>query len=180
MTAPEVQGFAIFPDGSHLFLWKDFDRTIRELEKISPADANGFVEFGLRLRRFGQIMRPFIFCTTPPRRSEVMAAFDQAGEAELYNEFVLGSVRSLLEKYFVSEHIKGFPHTLWPGFHLGRPGYARRSLSIRLSRNRRVREDDRPLGLRQRRDGRHNSGARPCGNSAWGPTSAPPLRSARS
>jgi phytoene dehydrogenase-like protein len=108
MTAPEVQGFAIFPDGSHLFLWKDFDRTIRELEKISPADANGFVEFALRLRRFGQIMRPFIFCTTPPRRSEVMAAFDQAGEAELYNEFVLGSVRSLLEKYFVSEHIKGF------------------------------------------------------------------------
>jgi phytoene dehydrogenase-like protein len=108
MTAPEVQGFAIFPDGSHLFLWKDLDRTIRELEKVSPPDAKGFVEFALRLRRFGQIMRPFIFCTTPPRRSEVMAAFDKAGEAELYNEFVLGSVRSLLEKYFISEHIKGF------------------------------------------------------------------------
>jgi phytoene dehydrogenase-like protein len=96
MTAPEVQGFAIFPDGSHLFLWKDLDRTIRELEKVSPPDAKGFVEFALRLRRFGQIMRPFIFCTTPPRRSEVMAAFDKAGEAELYNEYVLGSVRSLL------------------------------------------------------------------------------------
>ena len=108
MTAPEVQGFAIFPDGSHLFLWKDVDRTLRELERISPADAKGFLEFGIRLRRFGQLMRPFIFCAAPPRRSDVMRAFEDAGESELYNEFILGSTNSLLEKYFSSDHIKGF------------------------------------------------------------------------
>jgi len=108
MTAPEVQGFAIFPDGSHLFLWKDVDRTLRELERMSPADAKGFLEFGIRLRRFGQLMRPFIFCAAPPRRSDVMRAFEEAGESALYNEFILGSTRSLLERYFTSDHIKGF------------------------------------------------------------------------
>src|SRR5262249_30367312 len=108
MWAPEVQGFAIFPDGSHLLLWKDVDRTIRDLAQISKQDARGFVEFGLRLRRFGQLMNQFQFCSTPPKRYEVIAAFERAGERELFNEFVLGSTRALLERYFSSDHIKGF------------------------------------------------------------------------
>jgi phytoene dehydrogenase-like protein len=37
----------------------------------------------------------------------VMKAFDDAGEAALFNEFVLSSTRNLLDRYFVSEHIKG-------------------------------------------------------------------------
>ena len=41
MAAPEVQGFALFPDGSHLFLWKDVDRTIRTLVRLR--------EMGVRL-----------------------------------------------------------------------------------------------------------------------------------
>lgn len=108
MTAPEVQGFAIFPDGSHVFLWKDIDKTLRGLERISAEDARGFVAFGARLRRFGELMKPFQFRADPPARSEVLRAFEEAGEAELFNEFVLGSTRGLLEKYFRSDHIKGF------------------------------------------------------------------------
>jgi len=108
MTAPEVQGFAIFEDGSHLFLWKDVDKTIRELARISERDARGYIEFGTRLRRFGQLMKPFQFCAHPPSRSEVLKAFEDEGETELFNEFMLGSTRALLEKYFASDHIKGF------------------------------------------------------------------------
>jgi phytoene dehydrogenase-like protein len=108
MTAPEVQGFAIFEDGSHVFLWKDVDKTLRELERISPQDARGYIEFGARLRRFGQLMKPFQFCADPPSRSTVLKAFEDEGETELFNEFMLGSTRGLLEKYFTSDHIKGF------------------------------------------------------------------------
>lgn len=107
MTAPDVQGLALFPDGSHFFLWKDLDRTIRELERFSRSDAKGLIEFGARFLRFEEIVRPFRFVATPPSRGEVMKAFDDAGEAELYNDFVLASTRSLLDKYFTSEHIKG-------------------------------------------------------------------------
>jgi phytoene dehydrogenase-like protein len=102
-----VQGFALFPDGSHFFLWKDLDRTVRELERFSRRDAQGLIEFGARFLRFEEINRPFRFLSTPPSRSEVMKAFDDAGEAELFNDFVLASTRSLLDKYFVSEHVKG-------------------------------------------------------------------------
>ena len=108
MYAPEVQGFAIFEDGSHVFLWKDVDKTLRGLERISPQDARGFIAFGARLRRFGELMKPFQFRTDPPTRSEVLRAFEEAGETELFNEFVLASTRALLEKYFSSDHIKGF------------------------------------------------------------------------
>ncbi|MFO1055534.1 MAG: NAD(P)/FAD-dependent oxidoreductase [Dongiaceae bacterium] len=105
--APDVQGFALFKDGSHLFLWKELDRTLRELERYSPRDARRFIEFGARFRRFGDILRPWLL-RPPPSRSELLQAFEEAGEDELLNEFVLGSARDVLEKYFESEHIKGF------------------------------------------------------------------------
>ena len=107
MTAPEVQGLAIFPDGSHVCLWKDLDRTVRELERISQRDAQGFLEFGIRLQRFGRLMKPFLFRADPPKRSEVMKAFEDAGETELYNEFMLASTNGLVEKYFSSDHVRG-------------------------------------------------------------------------
>ena len=44
MYAPDVQGFALFDDGSHLFLWKELDRTLREIEKHSRRDAERFIE----------------------------------------------------------------------------------------------------------------------------------------
>ncbi|MGE3873382.1 MAG: phytoene desaturase family protein, partial [Parvibaculaceae bacterium] len=107
MTSPDVQGLALFPDGSHFFLWKDLDRTLRELERYSREDARGLIEFGARFLRFEEIIRPFRFTATPPSRGAVIKAFDDAGEAELFNDFVLSSTRNLLDKYFVSEHIKG-------------------------------------------------------------------------
>ena len=107
MTAPDVQGLAIFPDGSRVCLWKDLDKTVRELERISERDAQGFLEFGIRLQRFGRLMKPFLFRADPPKRSAVMKAFEDAGEAELYNEFMLASTNGLVEKYFSSDHVRG-------------------------------------------------------------------------
>jgi len=107
MTAPDVQGLAIFPDGSHVCLWKDLDRTVRELERISQREAQGFLEFGIRLQRFGRLMKPFLFRADPPKRSEVMKAFEDAGETELYNEFMLASTNGLVGKYFSSDHVRG-------------------------------------------------------------------------
>ena len=108
MEAPDVQGFALFPDGSHVFLWKDPDRTIRALETISKDDAKGYLEFGTKLKRFGELMRPLHFDENVPTRSEVMKVFENAGETQLLNEFMFGSTRSLLQKYFTSEHVRGF------------------------------------------------------------------------
>lgn len=106
MYQADVLSFSLFRDGSHMFLWKELDRTLREIERYSPRDAQRFVDFGLRLRRFADLVRPWLL-EPPPSRSEVLRTFEEAGEEELFNEFVLISSRDLLDRYFESEHLKG-------------------------------------------------------------------------
>ncbi|MGD9536362.1 MAG: phytoene desaturase family protein [Alphaproteobacteria bacterium] len=107
MYAPDVQGFSLFEDGSHLFLWAELDRTLREIERYSRKDAEAFLLFGSRFRRFGEILFPFM-AMPPVPRSEVFKAFEAAGEEALLDEFLLGSARDLLDRYFESPHVKGF------------------------------------------------------------------------
>lgn len=70
MYQSDVLGFSLFRDRSRMFLWKELDRTLREIERYSERDARRFVEFGLRVRRFADIATPWLL-QPPPRRSEV-------------------------------------------------------------------------------------------------------------
>lgn len=106
MYQTEASEISIFPDGSHLFMWKDMDRMLKEIEKFSKADAQAFLDFGLRVKRFASILTPFLL-SPPPSRSQVVAAFEAAGAEDLFNELVLLSTKDLLDRYFTSEHIKG-------------------------------------------------------------------------
>jgi phytoene dehydrogenase-like protein len=106
MYQADVLSFSLFRDGSHMFMHREVDRTLREIERHSPKDAERFVEFGLRLRRFADIASPWLL-QPPPSRSDVMRTFEEAGEEDLFNEFVLLSARDLLDRYFESEHLKG-------------------------------------------------------------------------
>ncbi len=97
---------SIFPDGSHLFVWKDMDKTLKEIETFSTGDAAAFLEFGLRVKKFASILTPFLL-SPAPSRSQVLAAFEAAGAEDLFNEMVLLSTKDLLDRYFENEHIKG-------------------------------------------------------------------------
>jgi phytoene dehydrogenase-like protein len=107
MYQSDVLGFSLFRDRSRMFFWKELDRTLREIERDSERDARRFVEFGLRVRRFADLATPWLL-RPPPRRSEVMRAFEEAGEEQLFDDFVLLSTRDLLDRWFESEHLKGF------------------------------------------------------------------------
>jgi phytoene dehydrogenase-like protein len=102
----DVASFSLFRDGSHMFMYPELDRTLREIEAHSPADARAFLDFGLRMQRFSSIVTPFLL-RSPPTRSEVLRAFEEAGEPELFDEFVLLSTKDLLDRYFESDHVKG-------------------------------------------------------------------------
>ncbi|MEA2406554.1 MAG: hypothetical protein QOE69_673 [Thermoleophilaceae bacterium] len=106
MYQSDVLSYSLFRDGSHMFFWKEVDRTLREIERHSRRDAQRFVEFGVRLQRFAQIATPWLL-QPPPARSDVLRKFEEAGEEDLFNEFVLLSARDLLDRYFESEHLKG-------------------------------------------------------------------------
>ncbi|BBY27486.1 phytoene desaturase family protein [Mycolicibacterium sediminis] len=106
MYQTEANEVSIFPDGSHLFVWKDMDKTLKEIEKFSKRDAAAFLDFGLRVKKFASILTPFLL-SPAPSRSQVLAAFEAAGAEDLFNEMVLLSTKDLLDRYFENEHIKG-------------------------------------------------------------------------
>lgn len=106
MYQTEANEVSIFPDGSHLFMWREMDRTLKEIAKFSKRDAQAFLDFGLRVKKFASILTPFLM-SPAPSRSQVMAAFEAAGAEDLFNELVLLSTKDLLDRYFDSEHIKG-------------------------------------------------------------------------
>ncbi|WP_197380907.1 phytoene desaturase family protein [Mycolicibacterium mengxianglii] len=101
----DALSFSLFRDGSSFTMWKETDRTLRELEKINKKDAQAFLDFGVRLQRFAGLVTPYLL-TSPPERSEVLAAFEAAGEQTLFDEFTLLSVRDLLDRYFEDERLK--------------------------------------------------------------------------
>ncbi len=106
MYQTEANEVSIFPDGSHLFMWKDMDKTLKEIERFSKSDAAAFLDFGLRVKKFASILTPFLL-SPAPSRSQVLAAFEAAGAEDLFNEMVLLSTKDLLDRYFENEHIKG-------------------------------------------------------------------------
>lgn len=101
----DALSFSLFRDGTSFMMWKETDRTLRELEKINKNDAKAFLDFGVRLQRFAGLVTPYLLAS-PPQRSEVLAAFEAAGEQTLFNEFTLLSVRDLLDRYFEDERLK--------------------------------------------------------------------------
>jgi phytoene dehydrogenase-like protein len=101
----DALSFSLFRDGTSFTMWKETDRTLRELEKINKKDAQAFLDFGVRLQRFAGLVTPYLL-TSPPERSEVLAAFEEAGEQTLFDEFTLLSVRDLLDRYFTDERLK--------------------------------------------------------------------------
>ncbi|MET0451389.1 MAG: NAD(P)/FAD-dependent oxidoreductase [Mycobacterium sp.] len=106
MYQNEALEVGLFPDGSHMFLWRDMDRTVKEFEKFSKNDAKSFLQFGLRIKQFASIITPFLM-RPPTGRSEVLEAFERAGASGLFDEFVLSSIKDLLDRYFESDNIKG-------------------------------------------------------------------------
>lgn len=107
MYQGDALGYSLFKDGRQMFMWKELDRTLREIERYSAKDARRYLDFGLRLQRFAELVTPYLL-REPPSRSELLEVFERADEQDLFNEFVLLSARDLLDRYFESEHLKGF------------------------------------------------------------------------
>jgi phytoene dehydrogenase-like protein len=106
-VAPEMQEMALWSDGDHVMLWQEVDRTLRSIEAHSKEDGPNFMRFATRLRRFGDITQSALL-SDPPTADELHHAFAQAGESELFEEFILLSAEELLSRYIKSDRLRGF------------------------------------------------------------------------
>ena len=98
----------IATSGESFALYRELDRTLAELERAFGRDeAEAFVRFGARLQRVAGIVRPALLAD-PPSFEQLRAAFAEAGDAALFEPFMVGSVGDLLSAYLKAEPLKGF------------------------------------------------------------------------
>jgi phytoene dehydrogenase-like protein len=88
---PEVRALALNPDGPSLCLFRNQDRTVSGLEKVSTHDAKSFPEFERSFARIGRVLAPLMTMTPP--------SIDKPAAAEMWNLGKLGlSFRSLAKQ----------------------------------------------------------------------------------
>ena len=100
----ECGGFAPFSDGTSLMFYPNVEKTRNELQKICPEDVEVYFQFEADVELAANVLEPF-FLQESPTLGKVADAFQQAGLGHLFEQFFVGSVRSLLEARFKSEKL---------------------------------------------------------------------------
>jgi phytoene dehydrogenase-like protein len=107
-----------FPDGTAVAWWPERERTVAELRRLSPPDADTFVRVDDRLKRLARYLQPF-FLEPPPdvhatgvggvlealrvgRRFHGISG-DEIAEMVV---FLTGSLGSFLDRHYESEKVK--------------------------------------------------------------------------
>src|SRR5580698_5113005 len=65
VDAKDPAFFSPFPDGRHLFMWQDRDKTLAEIAKFSTSDAEAYPKYEAHLERLA-IVAESLLLTTPP------------------------------------------------------------------------------------------------------------------
>jgi len=110
--------FTPFPDGRHLFLGPDEGMNLREVAKFSTKDAEAYPKYEKMLERVADVIEPTL-TQTPPN----IVSPGISGSWKLFNlgrsmqklgthmgeaiEVLSGSARTILDRWFESEELKG-------------------------------------------------------------------------
>ncbi len=110
--------FTPFPDGRHLFLWRDGRATCREIEKFSPRDAAAYPQYEAELERLARFVERYLLRTPPNlirRRVSDLLGLARLGweslklaDIDLHRliKMLAQSVSQFLDEWFESEAIK--------------------------------------------------------------------------
>ncbi|MFN8150463.1 MAG: NAD(P)/FAD-dependent oxidoreductase [Solirubrobacterales bacterium] len=93
--------------GRSFAIHTELDQTLGGIEaRFGRRECERFVLFGARLQRVAAIVRPALLCDAPSLE-ELRGAFQEAGDGELFDAFLLGSVGDLLDAHFTEDELKG-------------------------------------------------------------------------
>jgi phytoene dehydrogenase-like protein len=85
--------FTPFPDGRHLFMWQDMDRTVGEIARFSEKDAAAYPKYDEHLEALAQTIDAMLL-GEPPRDVSVL------------DEVLDSSAEEFLDRWFESDEIK--------------------------------------------------------------------------
>ena len=109
--------FQPYPDGRHLMIWNDYDKSRREIAKFSQRDAAAFEVYEATLNRLAEFIEPLMLMTPPdPTSSRLkdlmgllrMARLARGLKKDLYSEIeiLVTSAKDFLDSWFESEELK--------------------------------------------------------------------------
>ena len=118
VDAKDPAFFSPFPDGRYLFMWQNEQKTLAELQKFSPRDAQQFPRYEAHLERLAGVVESLLLVTPPkfPPRSALdfpeylkllgklrgLAASEIVGLVKIFTQ----SAADFLDEWFESEEIK--------------------------------------------------------------------------
>ncbi len=114
LLLPDPLSVFLFPDGRYLALWQDTARTLEEIRRFSERDARAFTRFYSDCLAFLDLIEPLLYADPVPSLAEVEAHFRRAGQSDLFDHFMMGSICDLLEDRFESQAVQavvGFTST---------------------------------------------------------------------
>jgi phytoene dehydrogenase-like protein len=110
--------FSAYPDGRHLFFWRDEKKTLAEIAKFSARDAEAFPKYEAYLERLAVVVESLLLVTPPelpPRKPgdfveylKLLARFRKLGPREITGlvKIFTQSAADLLDTWFESPEIK--------------------------------------------------------------------------
>ncbi|TMI82048.1 MAG: NAD(P)/FAD-dependent oxidoreductase [Bacillati bacterium ANGP1] len=103
---PQFTG--VFPDGRHLVVYPDLERTVADVARLSRRDAEAWPRFEADAARVGAILREhFLRPADNWTWADFARSFSGRDGERLLARFILGTTRNLVETYFESEAVKG-------------------------------------------------------------------------
>jgi phytoene dehydrogenase-like protein len=114
LLLPDPLSVFLFPDGRYLSLWQDTARTLEEIRRFSERDARAFPRFYADCLAFLNLIEPLLYADPVPSLDEVQGYFRRAGQTDLFDLFMMGSICDLLKDRFESQAVQavvGFTST---------------------------------------------------------------------
>jgi phytoene dehydrogenase-like protein len=101
--------FSPYPDGSHLFIWQDLERTCQSIAAISPEDAENYRRFIVYWQPMAEAMvETFLHAPTPLNVARYLA-FESKATRDFHHRItaILGGYGQLLRNEFRSPQLQG-------------------------------------------------------------------------
>jgi phytoene dehydrogenase-like protein len=117
VDAKDPAFFSAFPDGRHFFMWQDRAKTLEEIRKFSPHDAEVYPAYEDQIERLSQVVEQLLL-TTPPHfppaamdfvdylrlmgKMRGLSPHDMVALVKIFTQ----SAAEFLDEWFESEQVK--------------------------------------------------------------------------
>lgn len=101
---PEV--FIPFPDGRHLFLYADAERTMASIARLSERDAEAYPRYDAYTTEIARVIGRFML-SPAPTLEEFAGAFTGPDAMDMLQCALFASVDEYLSRFFESDYVKG-------------------------------------------------------------------------